>query len=83
MAQVALEAAQQAVAEYSHIKSPRKFTQPQLLACLIVKELRGLDYRGIHVMLDEWSDHSKWKISYRSYHGRYTETSQMVRGKRS
>ena len=56
VARMALEAAQQAVAEYSHTKSPRKFTQPQLLACLIVKELRGLDYRGIHVMLKEWSD---------------------------
>ena len=56
VARMALEAAQQAVAEYSHTKSPRKFTQPQLLACLIVKELRGLDYRGIHVMLSEWSD---------------------------
>ncbi len=56
VARMALEAAQQAVAEYSHIKSPRKFTQPQLLACLIIKELRGLDYRGIHVMLSEWSD---------------------------
>jgi len=56
VARMALEAAQQAVAEYSHIKSPRKFTQPQLLACLIVKELRGLDYRGIPVMLSEWSD---------------------------
>jgi len=53
---MALEAAKKAVADYSHIKSPRKFTQPQLLACLIVKELRGLDYRGIHIMLSEWSD---------------------------
>ena len=53
---MALEAAQQAVTEYAHTKSPRKFTQPQLLACLIIKELRGLDYRGIHVMLSEWSD---------------------------
>jgi len=56
VARMALEAAKKAVADYSHIKSPRKFTQPQLLACLIVKELRGLDYRGIHIMLSEWSD---------------------------
>ena len=56
VARMALNAAQQALAEYSHSKSPRKFTQPQLLACLIVKELRGLDYRGIHVLLSEWSD---------------------------
>ena len=56
VARMALEAAKKAVPDYSHIKSPRKFTQPQLLTCLIIKELRGLDYRGIHVMLSEWSD---------------------------
>lgn len=56
VARMALEAAREAVADYAHPKSPRKFTQPQLLACLIVKELRGLDYRSIHVMLCEWSD---------------------------
>ncbi|MHC4292534.1 MAG: IS5 family transposase [Planctomycetota bacterium] len=56
VARMALKAAQHALAEYSHSKSPRKFTQPQLLACLIIKELRGLDYRGIHVLLSEWSD---------------------------
>ena len=56
VARMALDAAKKAVADYSHIKSPRKFTQPQLLACLIVKELRSLDYRGVHVMLSEWSD---------------------------
>ncbi|MBN2588667.1 MAG: IS5 family transposase [Sedimentisphaerales bacterium] len=53
---MALEAANKALAQYSHKKSPRKFTQPQLLACLIVKEIRKLDYRGIHIMLSEWSD---------------------------
>jgi len=52
---MALETAKKAVPYYSHIKSPRKFTQPQLLACLIVKELRGLDYRGVHVILSEWA----------------------------
>ena len=56
VARMALEAANEALARYSHKKSPRKFTQPQLLACLIVKEIRKLDYRGIHIMLSEWSD---------------------------
>jgi len=56
VARMALEAAKAAMDDYSHRKSPRKFTQPQLLACLIVKEIRNLDYRGIHVMLKEWSD---------------------------
>jgi transposase len=56
VARMALKAARETVDDYSHPKSPRRFTQPQLLACLIVKEIRGLDYRGIHIMLSEWSD---------------------------
>ena len=56
VARMALEVATKALAQYSHRKSPHKFTQPQLLACLIVKEIRKLDYRGIYVMLSEWSD---------------------------
>ena len=56
VARMALEVATESLAQYSHKKSPRKFTQPQLLACLIVKEIRKLDYRGIHIMLSEWSD---------------------------
>lgn len=56
VARMALRAARDALPDYARVKSPRKFTQPQLLACLIVKEFAGKDYRGIHVMLDEWSD---------------------------
>jgi len=56
VARTALRAARDAVADYAHPKSPRKFTQPQLLACLVIKEFLGLDYRGIHVLLGEWSD---------------------------
>ena len=53
---MALRAARDALPDYARRKSPKKFTQPQLVACLIVKEFRNLDYRGIHVMLSEWSD---------------------------
>lgn len=56
VARMALRAARDALPDYARVKSPKKFTQPQLLACLIVKEFAGKDYRGIHVMLDEWSD---------------------------
>ena len=56
VARMALPAARDAVAEYAHPKSPKKFTQPQLLACLVAKEFLGLDYRGIRVLLGEWSD---------------------------
>lgn len=56
VARMALRAARGALADFAHPKSPKKFTQPQLVACLIVKEFLGLDYRGIHVLLGEWSD---------------------------
>jgi hypothetical protein len=56
VARMALRAAGEALADYARRKSPKKFTQPQLLACLIVKEFQNLDYRGIHVLLGEWSE---------------------------
>jgi hypothetical protein len=56
VARMALRAARDALADFAHPKSPKKFTQPQLVACLVVKEFLGLDYRGIHVLLEEWSD---------------------------
>ena len=50
--QVAYEAACQAVPAHRHKYSPKKFTQPQLLACLVLKEFLRLDYRGFaeHLM---------------------------------
>lgn len=56
VAQMALRAAKAALPDYAHRKSPRKFTQPQLVACLVVKEFLGLDYRSLSVLLSEWSD---------------------------
>ena len=56
VARTAIEAAKRALPDYARLKSPRKFTQPQLVACLIVKEFENKDYRGISVMLAEWSD---------------------------
>ena len=47
MLQVAYEAACQALPAHRHKSSPRKFTQPQLLACLVLKEFSRLDYRGL------------------------------------
>ena len=55
VAQMALRAARDALPDYARLRSPKKFTQPQLVACRIVKEFQGKDYRGIHVMLSEWS----------------------------
>jgi hypothetical protein len=48
---MALELAQQVLPPYSHPKSPHKFTQPQLLACLIVKAYLRQTYRGIVELL--------------------------------
>ncbi len=36
---------------YSHPCSPKKFTQPQLFACLALKEFLNLDYRGVQAAL--------------------------------
>jgi hypothetical protein len=48
---MAVELAQQVLPLYSHPKSPHKFTQPQLLACLIVKAYLRQSYRGIVELL--------------------------------
>ena len=56
VAGMALEAASGAVADYTHRNSPKKFTQPQLFACLVVRQLLKLDYRRTQVLLQEWSD---------------------------
>ena len=40
-----------ALAKYSHKFSPKKFTQPQLFACLVLKEFLRLDYRKLAGLL--------------------------------
>ena len=52
--QVAYESACRALAAYRHRFSPKKFTQPQLLACLALKEYLRLDYRGF---VEHLTDH--------------------------
>jgi hypothetical protein len=54
--QVAFDAAREAVPAFSHINSPHKFTQPQLLACLVLKESLRLDYRGLAAHLADHPD---------------------------
>ena len=41
VAQMALRAARDALPDHARPKSPKKFTQPQLIACLIVKEFKA------------------------------------------
>ena len=51
VAMVALAAGKEAFSDYSHRYSPHKFTQPQLFACLVLKEFEKKDYRGIAKLL--------------------------------
>lgn len=51
VALAALSAAQVSLPAYAHRFSPRKFTQHQLFACLVLKVFFRTDYRGIVAML--------------------------------
>jgi len=42
--------------DYSHEYSPRKFTQAQLFACLVLKAFFVMDYRGICEVLSDCRD---------------------------
>jgi hypothetical protein len=53
---IALDVAKRALPEYAHRCSPKKFTQHQLFACLVLKSFCRTDYRGVVAMLREWSD---------------------------
>ena len=48
---VAYHVGQQSLRKYSHRNSPKKFTQPQLFACLVLKEFLQLDYRKLEQLL--------------------------------
>jgi hypothetical protein len=41
---------------YAHVSSPRKFTQHQLFAVLVLKEFMRCDYRKVADLLSECSD---------------------------
>lgn len=48
---LALRLGRRHLADYSHKKSPQKFTQPQLFACLILKAHLGCTYRKCEELL--------------------------------
>jgi hypothetical protein len=54
--QVAYESACRALPAYRHQFSPKKFIQPQLMACLVLKEFAHLDYRGLAAHLADHAD---------------------------
>ncbi len=63
---VALAAGKEAFSDYSHKFSPQKFTQPQLFACLVLKEFERKDYRGIHqLLLDYYYVHNTFRSAGR------------------
>lgn len=50
---MAYATAKDALPAYAHRFSPKKFTQHQLFACLVLKEFLKADYRGIvHLLAD-------------------------------
>lgn len=56
VAREALAAGRSVLPTYSHRFSPKRFTQPQLFAILVLRQFLNTDYRGIVEMLCDWSD---------------------------
>ena len=50
------DVAKAALPAYSHVNSPKKFTQHQLFACLVLKASMKLDYRGLQALLIDCAD---------------------------
>jgi hypothetical protein len=56
VARAALAAGQRELKPYAHKYSPKKFTQPQLFGCLVLKSFFKADYRGIEKYLLDLGD---------------------------
>ena len=56
VAREALSLARQHLRPYAHKFSPKKYTQPQLFACLVLKTFLKTDYRGLAAHLVDSSD---------------------------
>ncbi len=56
VAREALAVAKRRLRAYAHKFSPKKFTQPQLFACLVLKTFLKTDYRGLAAHLADHSD---------------------------
>ena len=52
----ALAAGEAALPPYGRPCGPKKFTQPQLFACLVLKAFFRTDYRGVAAILDDCTD---------------------------
>jgi len=56
VARVAYKIAKYTLPQYAHRYSPKKFTQPQLFTCLVLKIFFKTDYRGIIAILSDSPD---------------------------
>lgn len=56
VARQTLAVATEVLRPYAHKYSPKKFTQPQLFACLVLKTFLKTDYRGVGEHLADHSD---------------------------
>jgi hypothetical protein len=56
VAREALAVGRRCLRAYAHKFSPKKFTQPQLFACLVLKTFLKTDYRGLTAHLGDHSD---------------------------
>lgn len=50
--ELSLVSSRRCMSSYSHCKSPHKFTQPQLMTCLILRAYLKTTYRGVIELLD-------------------------------
>jgi hypothetical protein len=56
LAQEALQVAKATLKPYSNKYSPKRYTQPQLFAILVLRQFFNIDYRGIEQLLRDFSD---------------------------
>lgn len=56
VAQAAYRMGQELLPRYGRPRAPRRYTQPQLYALLIVRAYLDLDYRGLTTLVREWGE---------------------------
>ncbi len=56
VARMALTTGNRVLPPYAHRFSPKKYTQPQLFACLVLKTFFKTDYRGLTTLLGDHTD---------------------------
>jgi len=56
LVRAALDVGGKVLPPYSHPNSPKKYTQAQLFAILVLREFFGMDYRLTQELLLEWEE---------------------------